>query len=188
MVQGQNICFAQKKSELAKNAKIHAFDAKISGEIDKTISNGARDGILSFRSGKPIRTIKIGNILWAAHNNSLQKPVRAGLAEADDGFTCTNAALRCNIRRAKARRQQRGAGVRWLKNMVHNASPAFFQHSAGLGKKQVQYKKAFRHTGGLQYRKAYVGKYRECQNKSVEEFLVQLNAKIMGNSLPGHHR
>ena len=34
--------FAQKKSELAKNAKIHAFDAKISGEIDKTISNGAR--------------------------------------------------------------------------------------------------------------------------------------------------
>ncbi len=45
----------------------------------------------------------------------------------------------------------------------------------------MQYKKAFRHTGGLQYRKAYVGKYRECQNKSVEEFLVQLNAKIMGN-------
>lgn len=88
--------FAQKKSELAKNAKI-------SGEIDKTISNGARDGILSFRSRKPIRTIKIGNILWAVHNNSLQKPVRAGLAEADDGFTCTNAALRCNIRRAKAR-------------------------------------------------------------------------------------
>ncbi len=74
--------FAQKKSELAKNAKIHAFDAKISGEIDKTISNGARDGILSFRSRKPIRTIKIGNILWAVHNNSLQKPVRAGLAEA----------------------------------------------------------------------------------------------------------
>lgn len=99
--------FAQKKSELAKNAKIHAFDAKISGEIDKTISNGARDGILSFRSKKTIRTIKIGNILWAVHNNSLQKPVRAGLAEADDGFTCTNAALR------------------WLKNMVHNASPAF---------------------------------------------------------------
>lgn len=99
--------FAQKKSELAKNAKIHAFDAKISGEIDKTISNGARDGILSFRSRKPIRTIKIGNILWAVHNNSLQKPVRAGLAEADDGFTCTNAALR------------------WLKNMVHNASLAF---------------------------------------------------------------
>lgn len=82
--------FAQKKSELAKNAKIHAFDAKISGEIDKTISNGARDGILSFRSRKPIRTIKIGNILWAVHNNSLQKPVRAGLAEADDGFTCTS--------------------------------------------------------------------------------------------------
>ena len=107
--------FAQKKSELAKNAKIHAFDAKISGEIDKTISNGARDGILSFWSRKPIRTIKIGNILWAVHNNSLQKPVRAGLAEADDGFTCTNAALRCNIRRAKARRRQRGAGFAVVK-------------------------------------------------------------------------
>ena len=108
--------FAQKKSELAKNAKIHAFDAKISGEIDKTISNGARDGILSFRSRKPIRTIKIGNILWAVHNNSLQKPVRAGLAEADDGFTCTNAALRCNLRRAKARRRlQRGAGFAVVK-------------------------------------------------------------------------
>ena len=101
--------FAQKKSELAKNAKIHAFDAKISGEIDKTISNGARDGILSFWSRKPIRTIKIGNI-------SLQKPVRAGLAEADDGFTCTNAALHCNIRRAKARRRlQRGAGFAVVK-------------------------------------------------------------------------
>ncbi len=108
--------FAQKKSELAKNAKNHAFDAKISGEIDKTISNGARDGILSFRSRKPIRTIKIGNILWAVHNNSLQKPVRAGLAEADDGFTCTNAALHCNIRRAKARRRlQRGAGFAVVK-------------------------------------------------------------------------
>jgi len=83
--------FAQKKSELAKNAKIHAFDAKISGEIDKTISNGARDGILSFRSRKPIRTIKIGNILWAVHNNSLQKSVRARLAEADDGFTLLRA-------------------------------------------------------------------------------------------------
>ena len=108
--------FAQKKSELAKNTKIHAFDAKISGEIDKTISNGARDEILSFRSRKPIRTIKIGNILWAVHNNSLQKPVRAGLAEADDGFTCTNAALHCNIRRAKARRRlQRGAGFAVVK-------------------------------------------------------------------------
>lgn len=118
--------FAQKKSELAKNAKIHAFDAKISGEIDKTISNGARDGILSFRSRKPIRTIKIGNILWAVHNNSLQKPVRAGLAEADDGFTCTNAALHCNIRRARPGGGCNAAQVlRWLKNMVHNASPAF---------------------------------------------------------------
>ncbi len=117
------------------------------------------------------------------HNNSLQKPVRAGLAEADDGFTCTNAALRCNIRRAKARRRlQRGAGFAVVKEHGAIIPPLlFFQHSAGLGKKQVQYKKAFRHTGGLQYRKAYVGKYRECQNKSVEEFLVQLNAKIMGN-------
>lgn len=118
--------FAQKKSELAKNAKIHAFDAKISGEIDKTISNGARDGILSFRSRKPIRTIKIGNILWAVHNNSLQKPVRAGLAEADDGFTCTNAVC---IAISAGPRPGGGCNaaqvLRWLKNMVHNASLAF---------------------------------------------------------------
>ena len=110
--------FAQKKSELAKNAKIHAFDAKISGEIDKTISNGARDGILSFRSRKPIRTIKIGNILWAVHNNSLQKPVRAGLAEADDGVEISAGPRPgggCNAAQV----------LRWLKNMVHNASPAF---------------------------------------------------------------
>ena len=97
--------FAQKKSELAKKAKSHAFDAKISGEIDKTISNSVRDRVLPFWNRKAIRTIKIGNILRAVHNNSLQKPVSAGLAEADDGFTCTNAALRCDIRRAKALRR-----------------------------------------------------------------------------------
>lgn len=119
--------FAQKKSELAKNAKIHAFDAKISGEIDKTISNGARDGILSFRSRKPIRTIKIGNILWAVHNNSLQKPVRAGLAEANDGFTWYKWLLGVAI--SAGPRPGGGCNaaqvLRWLKNMVHNASPAF---------------------------------------------------------------
>ena len=105
--------FAQKKSELAKNAKIHAFDAKISGEIDKTISNGARDEILSFRSRKPIRTIKIGNILWAAHNNSLQKPVQMLLCIAISAGPRPGGG--CNAAQV----------LRWLKNMVHNASPAF---------------------------------------------------------------
>ena len=101
--------FAQKKSELAKNAKIHAFDAKISGEIDKTISNGARDGILSFRSRKPIRTIKIGNILWAVHNNSLQMLLCIAISAGPrPGGGCNAAQV-----------------LRWLKNMVHNASLAF---------------------------------------------------------------
>lgn len=108
--------FAQKKSELAKKAKNHAFDAKISGEIDKTMSNRMRDGILPFWHRKAIRTIKIGNILCAVYNNGLQKPVCAGLAETDNGFTCTNAALRCNIRRAKAlRRLQSGTGFAAVK-------------------------------------------------------------------------
>ncbi len=108
--------FAQKKSELAKKAKNHAFDAKISGEIDKTMSNGMWDRILHFWHRKAIRTIKIGNILRTVYHNGLQKPVCSGLAEADDGFTCTNAALRYNIRRAKAlRRLQSGTGFAAMK-------------------------------------------------------------------------
>ena len=106
--------FAQKSLNWLKTQKFMRLTQKYQARLTKL--NGARDGILSFRSRKPIRTIKIGNILWAVHNNSLQKPVRAGLAEADDGFTCTNAALRCNIRRAKARRRlQRGAGFAVVK-------------------------------------------------------------------------
>lgn len=118
--------FAQKKSELAKNAKIHAFDAKISGEIDKTISNDARDGILSFRSRKPIKTIKIGNILWAVHNNSLQKPVRAGWRKP---MMVSPVQMLLCIAISAGPRPGSGCNaaqvLRWLKNMVHNASLAF---------------------------------------------------------------